>query len=414
MATPGALAYRSLLPASTAGDPDPGPVHLLGRTTRDWVVDVLLFLLAIGVTLISLGDSLAQHIAPVPLAVDLGLGALSCLGVWLRRGWPVGFAVIVGLFSVYSMSASGVALIALFTVAVHRRFAVVGPIVAGYALVPFLTLLIRPDVPVASWWQVVLGVVCVAAVLAWGMFVRARRVSVRERARRVASEQELRVAQARQAERNRIAREMHDVLAHRLSLLSLHAGALQLRSEHNTAAPEEVAEAAGVIRDSAYQALEDLREVIGMLRADHVRLDRSDQPPERPQPTLVDLPDLVGQSRHAGMRVRLDCRVDQPATAPTALGRSAYRIVQEGLTNARKHAPDAEVSVALRGMAGDGLTVEIRNPCPVHAATAPVIPSGGSGLIGLTERASLAGGRLEHGPTAAGDFRLWAWLPWPS
>ena len=410
MTTPAGLGYRRPLPASTVSGPGPDPVRLFGRTTRDWVVDVLFFLLAICFTVLSLVDSLEQHIAPVPLAVDLVLGGLSCLGVWLRRRWPVGLAVIVGLFSIYSMSASGVALIALFTVAVHRRFAVVGPIAAGYALVPFLTVLVRPDIPVAPWWQVVLGVVCVAAVLAWGMFVRARRQSVHERARRIESEQELRVAQVRQSERNRIAREMHDVLAHRLSLLSLHAGALELRPD---AVPEEVARAAGVIRDSACQALEDLREVIGMLRADCVAVDRIDPAPERPQPTLVDVPDLVDQSRRAGMRVVLGCQVDEPAAAPTAVGRSAYRIVQEGLTNARKHARDAEVSVAIRGAAGDGLTVEIRNPCPAGTACAAAIPGSGSGLIGLTERASLAGGRLEHGPTAAGDFRLWAWLPWP-
>jgi len=410
MTTPAGLGYRRPLPASTVSGPGPDPVRLFGRTTRDWVVDVLFFLLAICFTVLSLVDSLEQHIAPVPLAVDLVLGGLSCLGVWLRRRWPVGLAVIVGLFSIYSMSASGVALIALFTVAVHRRFAVVGPIAAGYALVPFLTVLVRPDIPVAPWWQVVLGVVCVAAVLAWGMFVRARRQSVHERARRIESEQELRVAQVRQSERNRIAREMHDVLAHRLSLLSLHAGALELRPD---AVPEEVARAAGVIRDSACQALEDLREVIGMLRADCVAVDRTDPAPERPQPTLVDLPDLVDQSRRAGMRVVLGCQVDEPAAAPTAVGRSAYRIVQEGLTNARKHARGAEVSVAIRGAAGDGLTIEIRNPCPAGTACAAAIPGSGSGLIGLTERASLAGGRLEHGPTAAGDFRLWAWLPWP-
>jgi len=402
-------AGQRLLPASTASEPDPGPVRLLGRTTRDRVVDVLVFLLAICLTVLALVDGFDQHLPPVPLAVDIVLGGLSCLGLWLRRRWPAGLAVIVGLFSVYSMSASAVALIALFTVAAHRRFAVVGPIAAGYALIPFLTLLVRPDVPVAPWWQVVLGVVCVAAVLAWGMFVRARRQSVRERARRAESEQELRVAQVRQSERDRIAREMHDVLAHRLSLLSLHAGALEVRPD---ATPEEVARAAAVIRASAYQALEDLREVIGMLRADGVGVDRSDPAPARPQPTLVDLPDLVDQSRRAGMRVLLDCRVDEPVVAPTAVGRSAYRIVQEGLTNARKHARDAEVSVAVRGAAGDGLTVEIRNPCPVGTGAA-AIPGGGSGLIGLTERASLAGGRLEHGPTAAGEFRLWAWLPWP-
>jgi len=378
------------------------------RTARDWTVDAVFFLLALGVVALTLSDARKQHIAPVPLTVDLVLGGLSSLGVWLRRRWPVGFAIVVGGFSVYSMSASGVALIALFTVAVHRPSRVVGPIVAGYVAIPFLTLVVRPDVPTPPWLQVVLGVVCAVAVLAWGMFVRARRQSARERARRVESEQELWVARARQSERNRIAREMHDVLAHRLSLLSLHAGALELRPD---AAPEEVSRAAGVIRDSAYQALEDLREVIGMLRA-HRDDDRSDGRPERPQPTLVDLPDLVDQSRRAGMRVRLDCRVDEPAVAPAAVGRSAYRIVQEGLTNARKHARDAEVSVAVTGAAGDGLTVEIRNPCRADTSAA-AIPGGGSGLIGLTERATLAGGRLEHGPTTTGDFRLWAWLPWP-
>jgi signal transduction histidine kinase len=299
----------------------------------------------------------------------------------------------------------------LFTVAVHRRFVVVGPITAGYALISSLTLLVRPDIAVSHWWQVVLGVVCAAAVLAWGMFVRARRQSLRERARRVESEQQLRLTQARQLERNRIAREMHDVLAHRLSLLSLHAGALELRPD---AAPEEVARAAGVIRESAYQALEDLREVIGVLRADQTDTDRFDQAPERPQPTLVNLPELVDQSRRAGMRVRLECQVAELAAVPEAVGRSAYRIVQEGLTNARKHAHDAEVSVAVHGTAGDGLTVEIRNPCPAGTTGTASIPGGGTGLIGLTERASLAGGRLEHGPTSAGDFQLRAWLPWPT
>jgi signal transduction histidine kinase len=400
----GLLADRGPLSAAVAGGPDPDGAARIGRSMRDWVVDVLCFLLAIGVAVLSLLDSVEQHAAPVPLTVDLALGGLSCLAVWLRRRRPVGLAVIAGLVSVYSTSAAGVALIALFTVAVHRRFAVVGPIMAGYALVPFVTLLVRPDISMPPWPQVVLGVACAAAVLAWGMFVRARRQSLHERTRRIKSEHELLVAQTRQLERNRIAREMHDVLAHRLSLLSLHAGALELRPD---AAPEEVARAAGVVRNSAYQALEDLREVIGVLRTDRVGVD---QTPERPQPTLIDLPELVDQSRRAGMRVRLDCQVAEPAAAPAVVGRSAYRIVQEGLTNARKHANSAEVSVTVHAIAGDGLTVEIRNPCPVGTAS---IPGGGAGLIGLTERANLAGGRLEHGHTPTGEFRLWAWLPWP-
>ncbi len=361
-----------------------------------------LFLLAIALTALGLVESLGQDPAPVPFAVDAVLGGLSCLGVWSRRSRPVGFAVVAVAVSVYSMSAAGVALIAVFTVAAHRRPAVVGPIVAGCALVPFLTPLVRPDVPVLPWWQILLGFACVAAVLAWGMFVGARRQSLRERARRVESERELHLAQVRQSERDQIAREMHDVLAHRLSLLSLHAGALELRTD---AAPEEVARAAGVIRDSAHRALEELREVIGMLRAG---LDRPEEGrPEQPQPTLADLSELVDQSRRAGMRVLLDCQVGEP---PAAIGRGAYRIVQEGLTNARKHGRDGQVSVAVGGAAGEGLTVEVRNPAGAADAG---IPGGGSGLIGLAERAGLAGGRLEYGPTAAGEFRLRAWLPWP-
>jgi hypothetical protein len=196
---------RSPLPAGVISDAGNDPVRPAGTTARDRLVDAACFLLAVGVVVLTLVDSRAQHIAPAPLAVDLILGGLCCLGVWLRRRWPVGFAGVTGLVSVYSTSAAGAALIALFTVAVHRRFTVVAPIVAGYALVPFLTLLVRPDVPVGPWSQIVLGVVFALAVLAWGMFVRARRQSLRERAGRVEAEQDLRVAEARQGERNRIA-----------------------------------------------------------------------------------------------------------------------------------------------------------------------------------------------------------------
>lgn len=381
--------------------------------SRDRLVDAACFLLAVVVAVLALVDARAQHIARVPLTVDLALGGLCCLAVWLRRRRPVGVAVVAGLAGIYSTSAAGAALVALFTVAAYRRPRVVAPVVALYAVGPFLALLVRPDIPVADWSQVVLGVVVAVAVLAWGMLARVRRQSLRERAGRVAAEQELRVAEARQGERDRIAREMHDVLAHRLSLLTLHAGALELRPD---APPADVARAAGVVRASAHQALEDLHEVIGVLRAGP---GRPEEAPERPQPTLADLPDLVDESRRAGMRVRLDWQADVVAAVPAGVGRSAYRIVQEGLTNARKHAPDGEVAVTVRASPGDGITVEIRNPYPATSAAAGAtgtagIPGAGVGLIGLTERAALAGGRLEHGPTPAGDFRLRAWLPWPS
>jgi signal transduction histidine kinase len=242
----------------------------------------------------------------------------------------------------------------------------------------------------------------------WGMVVRSRRQlvqSLRDRAERAETEQQLRVAQARQMERTRIAREMHDVLAHRISLLSLHAGALEINP---AATPEEIAAAAGVVRASAHQALQELREVIFVLRAE----EPADDQPERPQPTLGGLAALADESRAAGTKVRLEVGVE-PAVVPSGTGRTAYRIVQEGLTNARKHAPGTAVRVAVGGAAGTGLTIEIRNPWPVGDRPAS-IPGTGTGLVGLAERAALTGGRLTHGRTQDGHFTLSAWLPWPA
>jgi signal transduction histidine kinase len=231
-------------------------------------------------------------------------------------------------------------------------------------------------------------------------------LSLRERAATLEAEQRLRVEQAREAERLRIAREMHDVLAHRVSLLSLHAGALEF---HPDASAEEVAEAASVIRASAHAALEELRDVIGVLREGD-----PERTPEPPQPTLAEIPALVEECRRAGMRVR--CRLDVPAdpALPAALGRAAYRIVQEGLTNARKHAPGAAVEVAIAAEPGTALVAEVvsRRPVGVGAPAAPALPGAGTGLVGLAERVALAGGELAHGPDGDGDFVLRATLPW--
>jgi signal transduction histidine kinase len=385
------------------------PYRALMTNARDRVVDGACFLLTGGFTVLVAVDGQAP--GPVPLAVDITLGALCCVGVWLRRRWPVGFAVVTIAFSLLSAAAAWATFIALFTVAVHRRPAVVGALTAGATAACVGTVVVGLD-PATPWWQAALSGVFFTTVVAWGMFVRARRQlagSLRENKRRAELDQ---VARARRQERLRIAREMHDVLAHRISLVSLHAGALELRPDRPA---DEVARAAGVIRDSAHQALEELRAVIGVLRADPADPDQNidaDDVPERPQPTLADLPVLAAEARQAGTRVELDCRIGDPAAVPPAIGRSAYRIVQEGLTNARKHADGADVSVTVQGSRGEGLTVEISNPCPREPVAAVAIPGARSGIVGLAERASLAGGRLEHGRTPAGDFRLRAWLPW--
>jgi signal transduction histidine kinase len=196
---------------------------------------------------------------------------------------------------------------------------------------------------------------------------------------------------------------MHDVLAHRISLLSMHAGSLEFSPG---ASHQEIARAAGVIRTSAHAALEDLREVIGVLRR-----EPGDEGLHRPLPTLADLPALVQESREAGMAVRSNLALDDASAASESVGRNAYRIVQEGLTNARKHARGTVVELTVAGAPGRGLEIELRNPLPVGGRDGE-IPGAGTGLIGLAERAELAGGRLEHGLSPQGQCRLWAWLPW--
>jgi signal transduction histidine kinase len=336
--------------------------------------------------------------------VDQWLGGLACLAVWSRRRWPLGLAVAMIPVGVLSNTAGGAGLVALFTLAVHRPLKYVGW-VAGLqlALLPvYFWLRPDPELPYAA--AIAVSALLTVAVVGWGMFVRSKRqlmLSLRDRARRAETEAELRAEQAQRLAREAIAREMHDVLAHRLTLLSVHAGALEFRPD---APHEEVARAAGVIRESAHEALQDLREIIGVLRAG----DSDDA--GRPQPTLGALDALVSESREAGMKVAFDLRVTDAAAVPASVGRTVYRIAQEGLTNARKHAPGAEVTVGVSGAPGDGLSVSVSNPAP--PGEVPHVPGSGQGLIGLTERSTLAGGRLEHGSDGDGGFRVQAWLPW--
>ncbi|WP_422771219.1 sensor histidine kinase [Plantactinospora sp. WMMC1484] len=505
-----------LLPATLTADPA-ADRRRPRRSTRDWIVDTLCFLIAFGYALVAFWDVLRPQPTLVAdradselaVAIDAVVTTALCLGLWVRRRWPVALAVAALPVALFSTPSGIATLIILLTLVVHRPLSVAGPLVAAHLGVAVLYEYRNPEPDGGPWVGMVLSLVLTAAVLAWGMFIRARRqlvLSWRDRAYRAEAEQRLRVEAARQLERTRIAGEMHDVLAHRISLLSLHAGALEFRPD---APPEEIARAAGVIRTSAHQALQDLREVIGVLREDPPEPgtrpetgtppetgttpdtgagrqtgagpeqpaeaasisagwgsgDRAYPPdppyppvpvpsteraagpvavsvggpvvvslggpvavsvavsaapvpppraPERPQPTLDDLPALVAESREAGMRVDLRTELTGTGTAPAGVGRGAYRIVQEGLTNARKHAPGTVVTVTARGRPGLGLTLEVRNRWPVGQPPGPGIPGTGTGLVGLTERTALLGGWLEHGRTESGDFRLAAWLPWPA
>ena len=240
-------------------------------------------------------------------------------------------------------SAGAAALVLLFPVAVHRPWNQIAPVGALYAAAALAQSALHPDEERGFLLQTLISVLFGAAIVALGMYVPARRELARalhDRVRAAEADQQLRAEQARAAERARIAREMHDVLAHRISLLSMQADALEFRPDAST---EEVAAAAGVIRASAHQALEELREVIGVLRSDTGTLGDDGREPTRPQPTLAELPALLAESREVGLRIRDEIALEgDPSAVPAAVGRTVYRIVQEGLTNARKHAPGVE------------------------------------------------------------------------
>jgi signal transduction histidine kinase len=325
---------------------------------------------------------------------------LACALLWWRRQYPV--PVCVGVLALCAVSPAGAAAaVALFCVAaLCPASTTVWTGGLALLLVPAFYLL-HPWGTSANPSTAVIGSMMVAGSIGWGLFLR----SLHERTLRSEEEAALRAEQAQQRAREKIAREMHDVLAHRLSLLSVHAGAL----EFNPGAPaREVHQAAAVIRQSAHQALEDLQEVLAVLRT----APRDTDTAEPPQPTVSELNRLVKESQAAGMRIEMEQHIRALDAMTPTTGRTAYRIVQEALTNARKHAADAPVHLTLRGAPGDGLTVEITNPAPPGPA-ATKLPGSGYGLPGLAERAALAGGRLEYG-RVADMHRVSAWLPWPA
>ena len=257
--------------------------------------------------------------------------------------------------------------------------------------------------PEPAWVTFATNTVFTVAIMAIGMYIGSRREllwTLRERATRAEQEQELRVGQARANERARIAREMHDVLAHRISLVTMHAGALSYRTDLGR---DEVARSAEIIQSNAHEALTELRNVLGVLR------DTDAEPAgDRPQPTLCDVPDLISDAIETGMKVDFVNLLDDGGPMPDAVGRTTYRIVQEGLTNARKHAPDAKVTIQLE-RDGSAVRLEMRNP--LRVGRTGTTPGAGLGLVGLSERAELGGGTLRHRINSRGEFELRAWLP---
>jgi len=366
------------------------------------------------------------------LLLDLGLGVIALALLPLRRRRPVLIAGITAALSTLSGAAVGASMLAAVSMSTRRRWpgaAIVGLVwlIAG-AVYQGLYRPALPGVESSTPYMIVTGAVTIAvyvASVATGFYIGARRELVdtlQERAETNEREQALKADAAREAERTRIAREMHDVLAHRISLVAMHAGALTYRTDLTAA---ETAQTAAIIEENAHHALIELRQVLGVLRAGSPEIEGLAEA-EPPQPSLLDLRLLLAATTDAGTPVRLDVAGladplgETPAEAgpgaealssiPPTLSRTAFRIVQEALTNARKHAPGAPVALRL-AREGDHLTVEVRNAAP---RTLPLgaVPGAGWGLTGLEERASLAGGVLTHGVDDSGAFLVTASLPW--
>jgi signal transduction histidine kinase len=331
----------------------------------------------------------------------LAAGIVASLALWWRRRFPVTVTIV----AVVALGAAQIFVpmgLALLTLAIRRRDAVL-PILTFAAYVAYVVGSLG-DGTSDIWVLLFTGPFLIGTWVAVGAYIGARRdlmVSLRDRAERAEAERELRAEQARLGERARIAQEMHDVLAHKVSLIALHAGGLEVNP---AVGAEKVESSAGLIRETARQAMEDLREVLGVLRAD-VSVDGADL---APIPRAVDLARLVEASRAAGVNVTSNLTL--PDDVPALVGRTVYRIVQEALTNVHKHARGAATAVLVDGAAGTGVTVRVANLRPVAADS--LLPGSGAGLVGLRERVTLSGGRLAVGPTPEGGWQVEAWLPW--
>ncbi|MGP4110241.1 sensor histidine kinase [Streptomyces sp. 4N509B] len=403
---------RWLLPGELLG-PGRRPV---ARSGRDWAVDVLLFAWAVGVWVVMVATA-GQRDYYVPdwmAVIDAPFGALACVALWWRRRFPLLLAWAIVPVAGFSYTIFGALTVILLNLGLRVPIRRALPVLC-LNIVVALPYMVIYTVPNEGGW-ITAGFVFAYYLFffAWGTGMRVRRQLVarlREDAERERAEHARRLADARRAEREAIAREMHDVLAHRISLLSVHAGALAYRTapvaerRGKALTGSEVSDSAQLIRDTAHQALEELRQVLTVLRG-------AEDAQGAALPRIADVRGLVAEAEEAGQRVVLTEAYDVEAAGSLRgqVQRTAYRVVQEGLTNARKHAPEAEVAITLEGGPETGLVVRVRNALPAGAAAAD-IPGAGAGLAGLEERAVLDGGTLRHG-ASGGTFELLARLPW--
>ncbi|MFH8715202.1 histidine kinase [Streptomyces zaomyceticus] len=381
---------------------------------------------------------------PVPLGVLFGLLVGSVLLV--RRRWPIAVVLVsiavapaemgflMGIVGLYSLAASDV----------PRRITALLAGMSTVAVFVVTVVRLRQDVAQADvdqqdfdpsgWYVPVVGLFMTlglnAPPLLFGLYIGARRrlmESLRERADSLEQELSLladraeqRAQWARQEERTRIAREMHDVVAHRVSLMVVHAAALQAVALKD---PQKAVRNAALVGDMGRQALTELREMLGVLREGSAPVGPAVVPlaavgraaaaaaeaAAEDGPCLDALEALCEQSRLAGAAVEFVVRGEARAYPPE-VERTAYRVVQEALTNVHKHAAGAEVVVRLAHREAE-VAMQVENgPCPAGVADV-CLPSGGNGLVGMRERVLRLGGVFVSGATDVGGFKVSAVLP---
>jgi signal transduction histidine kinase len=349
-------------------------------------LDAALVLVCLGLTVLAVKTPWS----PLPRWVIASTGTLGSMALLTRRRWPH-VAAVAGAVGFALSGNPGPGLVGLCAAARHVPWRQVW-LPGTAALAGFLTWLWF-DAGSLSANTVVGGVVVVALVVGAGVYLTTREALVeasRAQARHAAAERDLRDEQARTAERTRIAREMHDVLAHKVSLIALHAGALELRAGDD----ERLRESTALIRTTAREALQELRDVLGVLRSEGGRAGDG--------ASFGELDALVRAATDAGQSVELH---DSAGTLPAATARVVYRVVQEGLTNARKHAPGAHATVSVVRSGQSPVTVTVLSGAGTGR---PVeLPGSGAGLIGLAERLRHVGGTLRSGPTEDDDGGGW-------
>lgn len=336
------------------------------------------------------------------LALGLGTGLLCAILLTQRHHRPVLAVVVISATLALSPSSLGAALFAQFHVARHGQRSTAALTAAAIVAAKTIGLLAGPwsdGWTGASTFELTLAVAGVVIVTLAGLLAQSRAAESHSRTAAEGARYEAeqaRIEQARLAERERIAREMHDALAHRLSLVAMHAGALAFRTDLDA---ETARDTAKLINANAKLSLDELRLVLADLR--------TDDGPEPPQPTLAQLPVLIAEATAGGQQIIVRGQID-PNLVPPMISRQAYRVVQEALTNARKHAPGAPVTLSVESTPEGSLNIQASNPV---TPLAPADASGSRlGLVGVAERAAGVGGSASHG--LAGDqFALDVTMP---